>query len=40
MKTITSLILSMALIFVGCEFESQPTQTASDSETRSLSKKG
>jgi hypothetical protein len=30
----------MALIFVGCEFESQPTQTASDSETRSLSKKG
>jgi hypothetical protein len=40
MKTITSLILSMALIFVSCEIENQPTQTTSDSETQSLSKKG
>ena len=39
MKTITLLILSMTLLFVSCENESQPTQNTSDMEKQLLSKK-
>lgn len=38
-KVIAVLILAMALFFVGCEYEGQPTQTASGMDTESLSKK-
>jgi hypothetical protein len=37
---ISVLMLSMPLLFISCENESQPTQNTSDSETQSLSKKG
>ena len=37
---ISVLMFSMTLVFVSCEYESQPTQNTSDSETQSLSKKG
>ena len=38
-KTISVLMISMTLILVSCEYESQPTQNTSESETQSLSKK-
>jgi hypothetical protein len=32
-------MFSMSIVFVGCEYEGQPTQTTSNLETQSLSKK-